>query len=151
MLRAHTEAINVTHHAGRIINTQGVFRGALIPAAIMLVLCAGVTWRMGVRAGAVREIASASRNERLTAATTVLLILGLFAAVTLGYLYAVEAAAGGWCGAGMVCDCAAGAERGDPDGCVARYHGSHRGAVRAADWRDGVYACSARFWNRSLG
>src|SRR5690349_20444636 len=32
MLRAHTEAANATHSAVRIINTQDVFRGALIPA-----------------------------------------------------------------------------------------------------------------------
>ena len=31
MLRVHTEAINVTHAAVRIINTQDVFRGALVP------------------------------------------------------------------------------------------------------------------------
>ncbi len=95
MLRAHTEAVNITHSAVRIVNTQDVFRGALIPAAMLLVLCAAVTWRAGKRTGVVREAASASRGDALTAAGTVLFIIGLFAAVTLGYLYAVEAAATG--------------------------------------------------------
>jgi len=95
MLRAHTEAVNVTHSAVRIVNTQDVFRGALIPAAMLLVLCAAVTWRAGKRTGVLREAAPASRGDALTAAATVLFIIGLFAAVTLGYLYAVEAAATG--------------------------------------------------------
>ena len=95
MLRAHTEAVNVTHSAARIVNTQDVFRGALIPAAMLLVLCVAVTWRAGKRTGVVREAAPANRGDALTAAATVLFIIGLFAAVTLGYLYAVEAAATG--------------------------------------------------------
>src|SRR5262249_20541830 len=36
MLRAHTEAVNATGRMERIINTQDVFLGALIPAAIIL-------------------------------------------------------------------------------------------------------------------
>jgi TRAP-type mannitol/chloroaromatic compound transport system permease large subunit len=49
MLRAHTEAVNITHKAVRIINTQDLFRGALIPAAILLILFAAVTWVAGAR------------------------------------------------------------------------------------------------------
>ena len=93
MLRAHTEAVNVTHSAMRIINTQDLFRGALIPAAILLALCAAVTCRL--RPGAGEGDATASRSDWITASITVLAIVGLFAAVTLGRLYAVEAAAAG--------------------------------------------------------
>jgi len=97
MLRAHTEAINVTHNAARVINTQDVFRGALVPAAILLALCAVVTWATVSKAQA---SGSAGRStptgaDWLTAAVTLLLILALLSAVTLGYLYAVEAAATG--------------------------------------------------------
>lgn len=95
MLRAHTEAVNVTHSALRIVNTQDVFRGALIPAAILLLLCAAVTWKMSPRARAAGGDTAVTRSEWLTAAATILVIVGLFAGVTLGRLYAVEAAAAG--------------------------------------------------------
>src|SRR4029077_4980632 len=36
MLRAHTEAVNATGMAVRIVNTQDVFRAALIPAGALL-------------------------------------------------------------------------------------------------------------------
>jgi tripartite ATP-independent transporter DctM subunit len=95
MLRAHTEALNITHNAVRIINTQDVFRGALIPAAILLLVFATVTWVVAARAGAMQDPVAPLRKDRSIAAATVLMIIGLFAAVTLGYLYAVEAAATG--------------------------------------------------------
>jgi len=97
MMRAHTEAANATRSAVRIINTQDLFRGALIPAAMLLVLCAAVTWLTSAQ----RAVTTASDSvpgklaDQLTAGITVLFIVGLFAAVTLGFLYAVEAAATG--------------------------------------------------------
>ena len=97
MLRAHTEAVNVTHSAVRVVNTQDVFRGALAPAAILLLLCVLVTWRMGARghaSGAGSGMAT-TQSDWLTAVVTVLFILALLGAVTLGYVYAVEAAAAG--------------------------------------------------------
>jgi TRAP-type mannitol/chloroaromatic compound transport system permease large subunit len=95
MLRAHTEAVNVTHSALRIVNTQDVFRGALIPAAILLLLCAAVTWIMSPRTRAAGGDTAVTRSDWFTAAATILVIVGLFACVTLGRLYAVEAAAAG--------------------------------------------------------
>lgn len=95
MLRAHTEAVNATHVAARIINTQDLFRGALIPAAILLVLCAAITWRAGARREKQAPPLPATGAQLATAALTVVFIVGLFAGVTLGYLYAVEAAATG--------------------------------------------------------
>ena len=97
MLRAHTEAINVTHSAARIINTQDLFRGALVPAGLLLLLCVLVTWRFAARSGppTAGSGVAPSRRDWLIATVTVLFILGLLAGVTLGYLYAVEAAATG--------------------------------------------------------
>jgi TRAP-type mannitol/chloroaromatic compound transport system permease large subunit len=97
MMRAHTEAVNVTHSAVRIINTQDVFRGALAPAAFLLLLCALVTWKGGARTDPSQTPAGLAPSGRdwLTAAIALLFIVGLLASVTLGYLYAVEAAATG--------------------------------------------------------
>jgi tripartite ATP-independent transporter DctM subunit len=97
MLRAHTEAVNVTRSTVRIINTQDVFRGALVPACILLLLCVLVTWMAGARtrAASVPSRVAPSRRDWLIAVVTLAFILGLLTAVTLGYLYAVEAAATG--------------------------------------------------------
>jgi TRAP-type mannitol/chloroaromatic compound transport system permease large subunit len=96
MMRAHTEAVNITHEAVRIINTQDVFVGALVPALLVLALCALVAWRAnrGDGAAAVRTSAPTT-GEWWTAAATALFIAALFMSVTLGLLYAVEAAAAG--------------------------------------------------------
>jgi tripartite ATP-independent transporter DctM subunit len=98
MLRAHTEAINATGLAARVINTQDVFRGALIPAAMLLVLCALAAWWQNRRTPAHRESAAAARMDRrdwIVAGITTIFLAGLLTSVTLGYLYAVEAAATG--------------------------------------------------------
>jgi len=96
MMRAHTEAVNITRASVRIINTQDVFAGALVPAGILLLFCVGVTWwdGRGNRSGVV-PAAKPARGEWAVALVTTLFITGLLAAVTLGYLYAVEAAATG--------------------------------------------------------
>ena len=47
MMRAHTEATNVTKEMVRIVNTQDIFRGALVPAAMFLALCLLVAWWLG--------------------------------------------------------------------------------------------------------
>src|SRR6187401_1199918 len=49
MMRAHTEAANVTKTMVRIVNTQDIFRGALVPAALFLLLCLLVAWGLGRR------------------------------------------------------------------------------------------------------
>jgi len=96
MLRAHTEAVNATGMTVRIINTQDVFRGALIPAGAVLLLCALVAWRRNRRKRVSRLIAPApAAADWITATVTALLIVALLSGVTLGYLYAVEAAATG--------------------------------------------------------
>ena len=96
MLRAHTEAVNATGVATRIINTQDVFRGALIPAVVFLLLCAFIAWRRNRRKGITRFPAPGpTLGEWVTASVAGLTIVALLAGVTLGYLYAVEAAATG--------------------------------------------------------
>jgi tripartite ATP-independent transporter DctM subunit len=102
MLRAHTEAVNATGRAARIINTQDVFRGALLPAAILLLLFVLVTWgESKTPAGREAQMSippvesGPSRLDWMTAMATLVIIVGLLASVTLGYLYAVEAAATG--------------------------------------------------------
>jgi len=97
MMRAHTEALNITGVAQRVINTQDVFLGALVPAAILLAMYVVVTWgmRQRKRAAAAAVAPRPTRREWATAVATAALVAGLLIAVTLGYLYAVEAAAAG--------------------------------------------------------
>ena len=94
MMRAHTEAVNITGASIRIINTQDVFSGALVPAGILLALFAAITWWNGRRQAPVPTSAVKPRDWWV-AGITALFIASLLAGVTLGYLYAVEAAAAG--------------------------------------------------------
>jgi len=99
MLRAHSEAIDATGIMARAVNTQDLFRGALVPSAIFLALCFLLAWRVG--RGARRDAAGAAAGDRLgaggwlTGIVTLLVILGLLAAVVSGRVYAVEGAATG--------------------------------------------------------
>ena len=98
MMRAHTEALNVTHAAVRIMNTQDVFAGVLGPAALLFVLTALVAWRSGRTRGGPRESGGDDpprAAEWALALGTLIFIVALLAGVTLGYLFAVEAAAAG--------------------------------------------------------
>jgi tripartite ATP-independent transporter DctM subunit len=97
MMRAHTEALTLTGIAQRVINTQDVFLGALVPAGVLLALYVVVTWMLGQRKrGAKVTVARRpSAREWAAAGATTALVGGLLIAVTLGYLYAVEAAAAG--------------------------------------------------------
>ena len=99
MMRAHTEALNLTHESVRVINTQDVFVGALVPAVILLVLWTLVAWwtsrRHRIAAVAPSPSPALTFRDWLMACATVLFIGSLLTGVTLGYLYAVEAAAFG--------------------------------------------------------
>ena len=96
MMRAHTEAVNATGIAARIVNTQDVFVGALLPALVLLMLYAVVAWWCNRRkAGARIRPPRPPAREWIAAIATLLFIGALLAGVTLGYLYAVEAAATG--------------------------------------------------------
>jgi tripartite ATP-independent transporter DctM subunit len=102
MMRAHTEAANATHAAVRILNTQDVFRGALIPAGLLLALYVGLAL-LGMRArkdgprgqGKPSPPIALQPTDIATALVSLGFVVALLTAVTLGYLYAVEAAAFG--------------------------------------------------------
>jgi tripartite ATP-independent transporter DctM subunit len=95
MMRAHTEASNVTKAMGRIVNTQDIFRGALVPAALFLLLCLLVAWVLGRRRPAQSATDRPGAMEWATALVAALFVIGLLAGVAAGYFYAVEAAAMG--------------------------------------------------------
>ena len=94
MMRAHTEALNVTHAAVRIVNTQDVMRAALVPGALVLLIALLLAaWRPRTRSGG--TAAPLRRGQTLTAAIVALVIGALLVGVAVGRLYAVEAAATG--------------------------------------------------------
>jgi TRAP-type mannitol/chloroaromatic compound transport system permease large subunit len=91
MMRAHTEAVNVTHAAVRIVNTQDVMRAALLPGLALLILSlALVAWRGRQATG---ERVPLSRKQGATAIVVALVIAALLSGVATGWL--VEAAAMG--------------------------------------------------------
>jgi len=95
MMRAHTEAANATKAMVRIVNTQDIFRGALVPAAMFLALCLVVAWALGRRTPARGAPEHPTAGEWATAAVAGVFVSGLLAGVAAGYFYAVEAAAMG--------------------------------------------------------
>ena len=102
MLYAHTVALNASGRRDRIINTQDVFHGALLPGLLFVALCLVVAWWMGRRAVATAPASHApppdsrvSPKEVALAVATLTLLVALLTGVALGYFYAVEAAAMG--------------------------------------------------------
>lgn len=97
MMRAHTEAVNATGQAVRILNTQDIFHGALLPAAAMLLLFMLVAWwrNRGALPQPLPATPAPSRSDWAIAIGSVASILALLGSVTLGRLYAVEGAATG--------------------------------------------------------
>ncbi len=102
MLYAHTVALNASGRRDRIINTQDVFHGALLPGLLFVALCLVVAWWMGRRAVATAPASDApppdsrvSPKEAALAVATLTLLVALLTGVALGYSYAVEAAATG--------------------------------------------------------
>ena len=94
MMRAHTEAVNASHAAVRIVNTPDVMRAALLPGLTVLVAALGLaTWRVRGRARAAPR--PLGRGSAMQAAGAALVIAALLVAVATGRLYAVEAAATG--------------------------------------------------------
>jgi tripartite ATP-independent transporter DctM subunit len=97
MLSAHTIAVTMTGRSDRVINTQDVFHGALVPAGLFLALCLAVAWLVG------RRIPPSTNppTEKLTlqqgllAAISIVALIVLLGGVATGYFYAVEAAAMG--------------------------------------------------------
>jgi tripartite ATP-independent transporter DctM subunit len=97
MMAAHTIASNAMHRAERIVNTQDVFRGALVPAGMLLLLCLAVAvWesRRTIARGTVVAARGASRDV-VVAIVAVAFVVALLAGVATGRFYAVEGAAAG--------------------------------------------------------
>src|SRR5215468_5549367 len=100
MLNAHTIAVTATGRDDRVINTQDVFHGALVPAALYLAACLVIGWWFNRRTkpGEVAPATVAPRptiQQAVLAGVTVSAILILLGGVAAGYFYAVEAAAMG--------------------------------------------------------
>ncbi len=95
ILGAHTIAVTATGRDDRVLNTQDIFHGALVPAGLFLALCLVASWFAGRRLPAADRAPEAkpTRNEVLLAVVAVTFLLVLLGAVALGFFYAVEAAA----------------------------------------------------------
>ncbi len=92
MMTAHTIALNATGRVDRIVNTQDVFRGAMLPAGLFLAACLALAF---LRREPGKRLPAPTLKEALLALVTVGFIGGLLLGVALGYFYAVEAAAMG--------------------------------------------------------
>jgi tripartite ATP-independent transporter DctM subunit len=99
MLNAHTIAVTATGRDDRVINTQDVFHGALLPAALYLAACLVIGWWFNRRTkpgeAAPLKTPRPSIQQAVLAGVTVSAILILLGGVATGYFYAVEAAAMG--------------------------------------------------------
>jgi tripartite ATP-independent transporter DctM subunit len=100
MLNAHTIAVTATGRDDRVINTQDVFHGALVPAGLYLAACLLLGWWFNRRlepgiTAAPSAVPRPTAQQAVLAAVTVLAILILLGGVATGYFYAVEAAAMG--------------------------------------------------------
>src|SRR5262249_52384141 len=98
MLNPHTTAVPATGRDDRVINTQDVFHGALVPAALYLAACLFIGWWFNRRPkpGTAAEVMPAPRptaQQAVLGSVTVLAIVILLGGVTAGYFYAFEAAA----------------------------------------------------------
>jgi tripartite ATP-independent transporter DctM subunit len=95
MLSAHTIAVTVTGRTDRVVNTQDIFHAALLPGGIFLVLCLALSGVVGRSATRLPDRAPLTVGQGWTAAIALVSLLVLLGGVTLGYFYAVEAAAMG--------------------------------------------------------
>jgi tripartite ATP-independent transporter DctM subunit len=98
-LSAHTLAVNATGRADRVINTQDVLRGAIVPAALFLSLSLAAGWifanRSSTSAPAAANNARPAWSEIALSAIAVLFLALLLGGVATGRIYAVEGAATG--------------------------------------------------------
>lgn len=101
LLGAHTQAMTATGRTDRVVNTQDLMRGALIPAALFLAVCIAIAWwtgrsRNGAATLAMPTVEKPTRDDVVLALVSLVFLVGLLGGVTTGLFYAVEAAA---CGA----------------------------------------------------
>jgi len=96
MLGAHTAALNTKGRTDRVINTQDLFHAALAPAGILLVFFPGARLFIGRGEGLARPTRLPISGQQIVlAAFTLVALIALLGGVTLGYFFAVEAAAVG--------------------------------------------------------
>lgn len=97
MMHAHYVAIHVTHRADRIVNTQDVFRGAMVPAGLFVAAGLGIAaWQSRrTRPGAPGGPTAGRRSDGLVALATLALVLFLLGGVATGRFLPVEGAATG--------------------------------------------------------
>src|SRR5215469_18656575 len=99
MLAAHTIAVTSTGRDDRVINTQDVFHGALVPAALYLGACLMISWWFNRRSKPGEAVPPKTPlptiQQAVLSGVTVSAIVILLGGVTAGYFYAVEAAAMG--------------------------------------------------------
>src|SRR5262249_42343003 len=94
MLSAHTLAVNATGRADRVINTQDVLRGAIVPAALFLTLSLAAGWISANRRAAGMSPSGGERpptwGEVALSIVVVLFLVLLLGGVASGYIFAVE-------------------------------------------------------------
>src|SRR5690242_8189284 len=95
MLSAHTMAVTATTRNDRVVNTQDIFHAALLPGAIFLALCLGLSFFTARVADKLPAREPLAPPQGLLAALALAFLIGLLGGVTSGYFYAVEAAAMG--------------------------------------------------------
>lgn len=98
MMAAHTIAANATGRTVRIVNTQDLFRGALVPAGLFVLASLVIAWWGARGLGRPSGDAGADRlriGDIVLSLATVLVVAGLLGGVATGLFYAVEAAAAG--------------------------------------------------------
>ena len=99
MLSAHTLAVNATGRADRVINTQDVLRGAIVPAALFLSLSLAAGWffanRSAIAAPPAASVGRPTWGEIILSVTAVMFLALLLGGVATGRIYAVEGAATG--------------------------------------------------------
>jgi TRAP-type mannitol/chloroaromatic compound transport system permease large subunit len=97
MLNAHTIAVTATGRDDRVINTQDVFHGALLPAVLYVAACLAIGWwcNRRVKPADAAPAARPTVQQAALASVTILVILILLGGVAAGNFYAVEAAAMG--------------------------------------------------------
>ena len=95
MLSAHTMAVTATGRNDRVVNTQDIFHAALVPGGIFLALCLAISWIAGRTATRLSDRERLPAGQAMLAAVALVALIALLGGVTLGYFYAVEAAAMG--------------------------------------------------------
>jgi tripartite ATP-independent transporter DctM subunit len=97
MMSAHTIAVNASQRSEQIVNTQDLFRGALVPGVMLLAAYALVAHFPPGRAPPRTPLRAprAGARDLLIALACVCFVVALLAGVAAGRLYAVEGAAFG--------------------------------------------------------